>query len=381
MKKWLCVYFIILTIVGCRSNNDDRSFVFTSQNIVTSDSLLTFTPPMKRGYLSFDSIVRSVRYLPLKTNDSTLIGRIDDIKILNDTIFIADYKTSQILAYNMKGDDIGLIHAVGAGPKEYKRICGFDIDSKNRLIYLLDGDLGRIHVYNTLLEFQRVIQLPYLFVDHLSLFGENMFFLDFGFREYRKDSSESPNLVLYDFEKEKTVSEFFEFENDKMRYRIQDHIAFSSYDDKLYYWTTLGHTIYECGVHKLTQRIEYDLGDYETPSFIYLKGFNEAFSMMKEKGYAYIDRFYEFRDWYYARISRRTSAAHYFYNKQTKEGFLDVSLLKMNDVSKVIYPNLFMLSDSVFCSNISPDQYLQIKSTDISINSDDNDVLVFYELK
>lgn len=381
-KYWL-IMLLPLFLVNCNDLPKSGEVFVHTDNIIDSDSIVRLAPPMRKGALSFDSIVEVVKYLPLSTSDTVLISSIDAIKTLNETLYIADYKRGRIFAFDYDGKYLGRIDARGEGPEQYKRICSFDVDPQRKKLYLLDGDLGKVHVYDSNLQLQNIIKLPYRFADHIALFGEDKLFIEMGFREYDKSSKTSPNLVLYNLENKDVESFFFYFESGKIRYRNQEPIAFSNYNGELFYWTTLGNTIYSCGDNFLRKRVAFDLGVYATPPAIYFEKNSKASSLMREKKYAYIDRFYEFKDWYYARIARMSSSAHYFYNKKKQKGFLDISFLRLSSGEKVIMPNLFKISDTVLCGYISPEQYMILLSDEPLKNVDieDNHILVFYKLK
>ena len=385
MKK-ICFLFVILLlslIYGCRGKSDNKDVTLYADSISISDSLMMLTPPMRNGAFNYDSIVEGISYLPLETNDSVLLSRIDDIKYFNGTIFIADYQHGKIFSFDEKGCFKGKIEDRGEGPKQYKRLCSFDIDSEDEKMYLLDGDLGNVHVYNFKMELIEVIGLPVTFVDHLA-FYDNKLFLELGFREYRENDEVAPNLLLYDLDKKLIKADYFHFHTDlKIHFKMQDPVTFSSYNDDLYYWSPLGHSVYKYNLSQFNKEIEYDLSSYEVPIEIFGKRFSEALKLMREHKYAYIDRYYEFDDWHYVRISRVGSSAHYFYHKETGVGFLDVSFLKLSRQENVIMPELFKFSNSVCCSYISPEQYMKIVDEEFwpEINVDDNPILVFYELK
>ena len=368
---------------GCKRNTDDNNVTLYADSIRISDSLLVLTPPMRNGAFNYDSIVKGISYLPLETNDSVLLGRIDDIKYLNGTIFIADYQYGKIFSFDEKGCFKGKIEDRGEGPKQYKRLCSFDIDREGEKMYLLDGDLGNVHVYNFEMKLIEVINLPVTFVDHLA-FYDNKLFLELGFREYREEDEVAPNLLLYDLDEKLIKAEYFHYHTDlNIHFKMQDPITFSSYNDELYYWSPLGYSVYKYKLFQFNKEVEYDLSSYEVPIEIFSKRFSKALKLMREHKYAYVDRYYEFDNWLYARISRVGSSAHYFYHKGKGIGFLDVSFLKLSKQENIIMPELFKLSTSVCCSYISPEQYMKIVDEEFwsGINVDDNPILVFYELK
>ena len=219
---------IVLIGTGCTHHSRLRADSLYLDSIETADSVLVLEPPMRKGAFNYDSIIDSVFYLPLSTNDTVLISNISDIKIWKNTIFIADYKLSKIFSFDFSGNIIGCIDACGDGPEEYRRINGFDIDRRNDLLYLLDGDLGKIHVYDTSLHLCQIIKLPVSCVDHIALCGDDKVYLERGFREYDDDNSKTPNLILYNLQTNRVEYACFYFENSAgIYYRNQDPVAFS----------------------------------------------------------------------------------------------------------------------------------------------------------
>lgn len=385
MKKTFIYIFILLIgmITGCSGNKSSFPKKLYTDVEVVSDSLLKLFPPMKKGAFSFDSIVESVTYLPLSTNDTFLISSVNDVKRMNDTLFIADYHAGKIFAFDAKGNALGVISEIGEGPEEYKRICGFDVDETSGLLYLLDGDLGKVHVYDRHLKLHDIIQLPYRFVDHLSLCKGDKLYLEMGFRDYDDAEKNSPNMVLYDLTQQEVTATFFHFDTQSgVHYRYQNAVAFSSCKGKTYYWPPLSSSIYVCDSSSVTKTIDYDLGDYECPVEIMFNPMSKARIEMRKHQYAYVGRFYEYADWYYAQLSRVSSSAHYFYNKRTRQGYIDVSYLNRNEPDKMIVPDLFKISETECCGTLTPEQYMQLNKQDSEVVSwDDNPVLVFYKLK
>ena len=372
----------ILMIVSCNRQQKVYSTSFYVDSITVADSLLVLEPPMRKGAISFDSIVDEVSYLPLSTNDTVLISTISDIKICKNRIYIADYKLSKLFSFDSEGKFIGCIDAVGEGPEEYKRICGFDVDEKNDLLYLLDGDLGKIHVYDTSLNFCKIIQLPITFVDHLALYDEHRCYLERGLRGYDENEDKTPNLIFYNFETNQIEHAHFYFKNSSyISYMNQDPVAFSFSQDKLYYWPILASSIYSCTDSGISKVIDVDMGEYEIPSYLLSEKMSNVISMMSKHFYSYIDRFYEFDHWIYLRISRIHGSAHYFYNKQHQKGYIDISFVKSTNGKKMIAPDLFFVSEEMCCGYIAPEQYLSFTENNEKVEIDNNPILVFYKLK
>ncbi|MGE4567944.1 MAG: 6-bladed beta-propeller [Bacteroidales bacterium] len=85
-------------------------------------------------------------YLPLETNDSCLLSRIQTIIFENDLLFILDDNDKVITIFDHTGEFINRIQHAGNGPNEYYRIGAFDV--KDSLIYIQDDVRNRILSYS-----------------------------------------------------------------------------------------------------------------------------------------------------------------------------------------------------------------------------------------
>lgn len=382
MKKYSFVLILVSMILySCHnesSSEDLKRPLFIEDNSIINDSLNALKLPLVKGGMHFDNIIDSVWYVPLSTiSDSSLIHRINEIKFFENNIYIADYKQNCLFKFSGDGSFIKRLKQKGEGPLDYKRLSSFEIDTVNRKICLLDGDLGRILMYNLSFEHDSTFKLPINNVDHISLYKDKYMFLELGFRHFEK-SGISPNLVLYDIERNRIVKDFFRFKNEDIRYHTRNDFAFSNFQGKLYYWTALGNKIYECNDSALKSYALFDLGRYQVPLLAtFKKRQKEALNFLVENRFAYIDSFFEMDNWIYARVSRKTSAVHYFYNKKNKETFVDVSI-NSSKIENTILPQLFKVSDTILCGCLPAERYLYI---DESYNAESNPVLVFYKLK
>jgi len=99
-----------------------------------------------------------IDYIPLETNEKSLVKRITDIKICEDFLLIQYY--AQILMFKTDGKFVTKIGTVGRGPNEFTVIHDVDIDEKNRRIYLVSGWQRKFFVYSVNGKFIRTIQCP-----------------------------------------------------------------------------------------------------------------------------------------------------------------------------------------------------------------------------
>jgi hypothetical protein len=377
MKIIIYLLLCVIALGACQTDKSEKEiFVKDKDDKIERGEVLTLYPPMQKGANNFDNIVDSVWYLPL--SDSVLIAEIDEIKYDSEKLFIGDYKQGALFVFDLKGNCIGKIEEKGEGPNQYKRLCDFDISPLDHKIYLLDGDLGKILVYNPELTIEKVLSMPEKYLDHFSIYDERCIYTDAGFRT-SGNSRVLPNVVMYDMENMDAKLSFFHYNDKLLKYHNRNPEAFFRNNDSLYYWTNLGSSIYLCTDSTLKEVVRYDLGDYAIPSSIYGETISRARKIISENHLAFIDKFYDLGDWYYSRISRSHSSAHFFYNKNTKKDFIDLSF--MSGVNgNFITPDVFAISNNILCGQLDAKQYALIVG-DSAINDDNNPILIFYRLK
>lgn len=90
--------------------------------------------------------VTEVEYIPLATNDASLIGDVDKVLYRGDTFYILDKQGKKVLLFDRQGNFLKSIHKVGQGPGEYTEPCDMDVDAAGN-IYLSDWTTQSIIVY------------------------------------------------------------------------------------------------------------------------------------------------------------------------------------------------------------------------------------------
>lgn len=71
----------------------------------------------------------SITFVPLETNDKSLISSITKILYKNETYYIFDRVQAMIFLFDANGSYITKIHNIGNGPGEYADISDFDLDA------------------------------------------------------------------------------------------------------------------------------------------------------------------------------------------------------------------------------------------------------------
>ncbi len=111
----------------------------------TSDRPIEITLPKENVRLMPSEAFEVAYYLPLETNDSCLLSRIQTIIFENNLLFILDSNKKVLTIFDHTGKFINRIQHAGNGPNEYYRIGAFDV--KDSLIYILDDMRDKMHAF------------------------------------------------------------------------------------------------------------------------------------------------------------------------------------------------------------------------------------------
>lgn len=99
--------------------------------------------------ISIDELILEYDTIRLEAKEDSYISDISKMEILDDRIYIWDYKQRIIFIFSSKGDFISKISDRGEGPNQYISINSFEVDHKNKEIILSDSFSNRIFIYDT----------------------------------------------------------------------------------------------------------------------------------------------------------------------------------------------------------------------------------------
>jgi len=128
-------------LIACSSNK-------TQQELPFDGKYYTIDLDGKRETsIPLSSIFKRVRTIILENSDSCLIGRLSDIQVYSDLIYILDSnKAKSLFVFDMEGKYVRKIGGIGGGPGEYRGLYDFTLDFENGVVYLCDA-FNRIHKY------------------------------------------------------------------------------------------------------------------------------------------------------------------------------------------------------------------------------------------
>lgn len=149
MKKIL--FFFILIFIGCKTDETTKNEL-TSIKIDFNKSILL---PDKEW-------VKAIKYIPLQTNGSFLIGNVQLVKFFDQMLFLIETigYDRQISIFKADGSFVNRIYNPGEGPGKFLRIDDIWYNSDDQTIELLDFVQSKIVVYNLKGDYLKDTRLP-----------------------------------------------------------------------------------------------------------------------------------------------------------------------------------------------------------------------------
>lgn len=173
IKNYVLFIIIACTIIGCNSEvSTGKKGVLDIEQEINNNNFKV---------CNLSKFGNGIRYIPLETNDESLIGKAKEIFFEDNNIYIRDDQQNLIRRFDLTGKYLGTIGYIGGGPEEYegqifsldvyplKKQLSFTTNSFNQYIYTFTGD------------FIKRVKLPKV-EEHVSLnsiqLNENIFICD-----------------------------------------------------------------------------------------------------------------------------------------------------------------------------------------------------------
>jgi len=161
---------------------------------------ITQNYPVKLSELA-DSLIP----IKLQTKDECLIGRINQVEYCDNHIFVTDYKSRQIHAFNKDGKFLNQIGRIGQGPGEYTSTHSITIDNKNKFLYVSSNT--KIIRYDFSGRFMGELS-SVLWPEYIRCYDEELYIFSMQFAiETGKDGIYENRTVLFKMNKEWMVTD------------------------------------------------------------------------------------------------------------------------------------------------------------------------------
>lgn len=265
IRFYLLYVFVPIIVLGLSCS---------SPPVVKPKNVIDFETEIRQKNYTIQKLsdyAESLRYVPLQTNDSSLIdGEVHFTQGLfygHDHFIIND--TKRVLRFNAQGVYMGEIAKRGQGPEEYVSVISIDIDYDRNIIYLRN-DRSSLLEYTLEGRFLRRMRLERSLLDeryrplNLYLLTPGVYVIDL--RSYEL------NEYMFAFFKERgntlelehPVSDPEPVIKDMPRYTTANY--FHRSQDELYYYDTHSDTVYYIGKDKrLSPSFTFQYGKYKTP--------------------------------------------------------------------------------------------------------------------
>ena len=150
--KYLMIIAYIL--VSCSTKSTNNSTKNDEQNLIVID--VTKKHPEKIVYAQD---IADIEYIPLETNDSTLIDRRKP-DVVSEQYIVYHNQNGQVLVFNRQGKRLFSFNRTGGGPEEYDSIDEIVLDEKKKELYITNCELNtKIYVYSIDGTFKRKLDL------------------------------------------------------------------------------------------------------------------------------------------------------------------------------------------------------------------------------
>ena len=406
----------LLVCFACHSKvKTDKNKETSLEQAIDADAFYTipFAEIIKDKHeVNLSEFASEVEIIQFENTPKALLGRVQDIQLTNDYIFVEHTGNKLITQFSRDGKYIRHIGTLGRGPKEYALCRKFSLDEKNERIYIQTNWTRKILVYNFDGEYIKTVKYPA--VERLyNVWSRDSLFISFSdqhtgsdpflFVEHNEQGDTLQAISQHNFwNSDETSHSMVSFWGQNSFYRLNNKLHMKSwYNDTVYTYDATNKLVPQYFIdlknHKIPDDLVYErkstrpmpedarwIGVHETENFIFIP-----------YGYHYNIQ---------TREVLKEEEGCVLYNKKTKQG-LAVKETKLggfiNDLNggpdfKPTYTNdtlavmavsaldmkLFLDSDEFKNREVKfPEQKELLKQLNQTLKEDDNSFLVLVKLK
>ena len=350
------------------------------QSVTSSILTIDVSDFSEKDTINLSDITDSVWYVPLETSKLSLIGRIDKMAFVGDTIYILDrFVGRSVFAFNNEGIFLFRIGSQGKGPGQFIEPVDIDIDYHRKQIAILDTRNLRVNVYSFSGEF--IKEFP--FKDVIM----NMCLLDDESIAYNSLYSEKKNDWYYlKIQNNQIVNKYFSYtaESQITKHQFQ---PFLKSNNTVYVKPITNDTIYTIQGGAIHPQLAIDFGQKRQP---YVNENNISDIMENSGSYCSIYWYHIMEDLVCFNFHYGPAPYYTFYNKKTnniKAGILNNDITGLPAFIRFAYNNLLVsnLDPTIFHNEDINNPLLDSLKKDSKwiskLEDDSNPVIVFYKLK
>lgn len=194
------ILWISILLIGCSHTPETKPKDIIKINI-----------PLQQedNLIKLSTLVDSIHYLPLATDDKYLIGNIDKLIVTDDFLYIIDKNISfSIYCFNKKGEFVRKIGNRGASNKEYVSIT--DVNIYNEKIYIWDGSSRKLLIYKSNGDYINSISSDYA-AEAIAILNDSKvaFYGDYKHNYKFEHKKKYPNLLTLNLDNKKVDTDLF----------------------------------------------------------------------------------------------------------------------------------------------------------------------------
>ena len=320
MKHLSSLLLLLLLCIACTSKNSipEYSHPFPVETIAIDPELSKES--MKRKITPND--MHHSFWVKLETSPQCLIGRIGQLQLFRDRIYILDQqKANSLYVFDIKGNFLFQPGRPGKGPGEYYKASHFSIDSVENCIVIIDSEMKKAHRYN--LESGKHLKSTQLDNSHYIRAGIAFDSVSYAFDQILINPRKGKQQFHLLFIRNDSVIGFKPLLRD---HHLRTPNPFCVTNQTIYYNPIRCDTIFEINKQGVKRGIYIDFGKYAIPrDFPYAKGVEmQAEQLQKSK--------------YVIHISNVLETPNHFYFSYKCNGWERTVL--MNKHTKTIYKDL-----------------------------------------
>lgn len=378
-KSNALIIVLLLIFFSCTSKNDQTKKI---------DTTINFNSLSENNALDFFSI----SFLPLQTNDSCILGGINQIKEVDNKYIILDVvKTRKIMTFNKKGEFLGNIGNIGNAPGEYIRPISFSIDNNKNIIAVIDADRLKILYYS-------VDKYSFLYEEKIPFNTSHMEFLSNGEKIWNNKEEKNTNhdFILTD-------------NNMKIKKGLLERIFFSPYsigmtrniykqNNNISIYSPFDPTLYRIKNDTIFPIYHFSFGNYKTAPIAFLeeeskKNKKNHIPSLRKSPYIYHYNIFETNNWLCVPYYVDKKMFFGFYNKTNNTTYNYSQKFLENSLGVGAFSSpIGVTNDNCFISLLRPDLLKELKENGTKlnpsldsiiekINEEDNPVLLFLKGK
>ena len=287
--KSILIFFMGFFLIACHfekktEHNTPQKFKDTEANMATtlkdypiqeSKDPITIIKVPEEFKLSerfmLDSLIDSIRYVPLETNKSSLIQYIEKVIPFEGSLFVLDMRSKVVLKFDANGKFVMQIGKNGKGPGEYITPTSFEIINKQIIVW--DDRSSKIIYYDTDGTFLMDKKLGFR-MNHFIAFGKDKYICEIVARKNFHVQNINNYKLIFCQSDWQIIGRA-----DKYNADIEDGLSISrntitQYGDQLVYNPSFEYFIYNIDETGIYKKYFVDVGTHKLPV-----GYNQNISI------------------------------------------------------------------------------------------------------